>query len=85
MAPILNCLEKAGLLVMTEEERFVPGRDIAAIQLVEVLDTVRTLHSGRLAVGVRGVAPALALLQQAETAMRLPLQNLSLKDLTSSS
>ncbi|MDP9090526.1 MAG: YihY/virulence factor BrkB family protein [Pseudomonadota bacterium] len=82
MAPILNCLEKAGLLVMTEEEQFVPGRDIAAIQIAEVLDTVRAQHSGRLAVAIRGVAPALTLLQEAETAMRMPLHHLSLKDLT---
>lgn len=82
LAPILNCLEKAGLLIMTEEQRFVPGRDIAVIQLAEVFDTVRTLHSGRLAVGIRGIAPALALLQEVEAAMRLPLRHLSLKDLT---
>ena len=41
MAPILIGLEEAGLITLTEKEVLQPGRDIARIQLEEILHTVR--------------------------------------------
>jgi membrane protein len=81
LAPILNCLEQAKLIVATEQHEFVPGRDPAGIQLSEILDTVRALHSGRLSVAIRTVGPAVALLNEVESAMCGPLKTQSLKDL----
>jgi len=80
LAPLLHCLEQAGLLLATERERFVPGRDIAAIQLAEIFEVVRSLHSGRLALAIHGVDPAVAVLNQVESSMQLPLKGRSLKD-----
>jgi len=80
LAPVLHCLEHNGLVLATEREHFVPGRDIAAIQLAEIFEVVRALHSGRLAIAIRGVAPAVALLNQVESSMQLPLKGRSLKD-----
>ncbi|HEY2676542.1 MAG TPA: hypothetical protein VGI65_06200, partial [Steroidobacteraceae bacterium] len=81
LAPILTCLEEANLIVATEQQEFVPGRDPEAIPLGEILDAVRALHSGRLGVTPRAVEPAVALLNEVESAMRGPLQTRSLKDL----
>jgi membrane protein len=80
LAPVLHCLEHNGLIVATEREHFVPGRDIAGSQLAEIFEVVRALHSGRLAVDIRSVAPAVALLNEVESSMQLPLQGRSLKD-----
>jgi hypothetical protein len=74
-------LEAKGLILATEREQFVPGKDIAAIQLTEIFDVVRALHSGRLAIEIRSVTAAVALLNEVEGAMEKPLKGRSLKDL----
>jgi membrane protein len=81
LAPVLHCLEQNGLLLATEREQFVPGRDIAAIRLAEIFEVVRTLHSGRLAIAIHSVGPAVALLNEVESSMEEPLKSRSLKDL----
>ena len=80
LAPVLQCLEKNGLILATENDRFVPGRDIAEIRLAEIFDVVRALHGGRLAIAIRSVGPAAALMNEVESAMEKPLQDRSLKD-----
>jgi membrane protein len=81
MAPVLHCLEAHGLILATEGEHFVPGRDLAAIPLAEIYSVVRALHSGRLAVAIRGVGPAVELLKEVEASMQQPLKHKTLKDL----
>ena len=81
VAPILDCLGHAGLIVATEQEQFVPGRDLEGIRLAEIFDAVRALHSGRLAIAIRNIAAPVALLAQVESAMRENLRDRSLKDL----
>jgi membrane protein len=80
LAPLLHCLEQNGLLLATEDEQFVPGRDIAAIRLAEVFEVVRALHSGRLAIAIHSVGPAVALLNEVEVSMEEPLKGRTLKD-----
>ncbi len=80
LAPVLHCLEQTGLLLATEREQFVPGRDIASIKLAEIFEVVRALHSGRLAIAIRSVGPAVALLNQVEASIEEPLKGRSLKD-----
>ena len=80
LAPVLRCLEQNGLLLATEHEQFVPGRDIAAIHLAEIFEVVRALHSGRLAIAIHSVGPAVALLNEVEGSMEKPLQGRTLKD-----
>jgi DNA-binding IscR family transcriptional regulator len=41
LAPVVNDLENAGLIVTTEQEYLIPGRDIARISLHDILDVVR--------------------------------------------
>jgi len=81
IAPILDCLEQAGLIVATGHGQFVPGREIEGIRLSEIFDTVRALHAGRLAIAIRDLGPPVEVLNAVESAMREPLGTRSLKDL----
>jgi membrane protein len=81
IAPVMNCLEEAGLIVATEKGQFVPGRDPEKILLSEIYDAVRALHRGRLAIAMRNIVPAVAVLDEVERAMRNSLQAQSLKEL----
>jgi membrane protein len=81
LAGVLARLERSGLIVATEEERFIPGRALGGILLVDVLDAVRTLQIGRLAVEVRGVACAARVMREVEGAARERLGTRSLEDL----
>jgi membrane protein len=80
LAPVLHCLESTGLILATEGEQFVPGRDIAEIRLSEIFEVVRAVHSGRLAIAIRSVGPAVQLLNEAEASMEAPLKGRTLKD-----
>jgi membrane protein len=80
LAPVLHCLEQNGLLLATEREQFVPGREISAIGLAEIFEVVRALHSGRLAIAIHSVGPAVALLSEVESSMEQPLKGRTLKD-----
>jgi DNA-binding IscR family transcriptional regulator len=42
LAPVAGALESAGLLLSTEKEELLPGREMARISLKEILDVVRT-------------------------------------------
>jgi membrane protein len=46
VAQIGAALEKAGLLIVTEDDEFVPGRDIGRIGLEEILEVARNQRSG---------------------------------------
>ena len=41
LAPVTSALESAGLLLATEKEELLPGREMARISLQEILDVVR--------------------------------------------
>ncbi len=49
IAQIGGTLEKAGLLIVTEDDEFVPGRDIGRITVQEILDVARNQRSGHSA------------------------------------
>jgi membrane protein len=80
LAPVLRCLEENGLILATEGEQFVPGKDIATIRLAEIFEVIRVLHSGRLAIAIRSIKPAVALLDEVESSMEKPLKDRTLKD-----
>ena len=81
LAPVLARLERGGLIVATEKERFVPARDPEGILLADILEAVRTLQTGRLAIEVHCMANSAAVMREVETAMRDRLGSRSLKDL----
>lgn len=41
LAPIISALEKAGLLLSTEKEELLPGREMSRTKLKDILDVVR--------------------------------------------
>jgi membrane protein len=81
LAPVLARLEHAGLLVATEEEQFLPGRDLESIRLDAIVDAVRTLQVSRLLIEVDRVKQVAEVMDAAEQAMREQLGSRSLKDL----
>jgi membrane protein len=81
LVPVLARLERAGLIVATEKEFFVPGRDPASILLADIVHAVRTMQVGRLTIEVHGAASAAQVMREAEAAVRERLGTRSLKDL----
>ncbi|HEV7714107.1 MAG TPA: YihY/virulence factor BrkB family protein [Steroidobacteraceae bacterium] len=49
IAQLGNALEKAGLLIVTEDDEFVPARDISRIGVQEILEVARSQRSGHFA------------------------------------
>jgi membrane protein len=81
LSPVTSCLERGGLIVATEKEQFLPARDLAGIELREIIDAVRTGQSGRLPVDMRCVAPASRVMREVESAIQERLGPRSLGDL----
>jgi membrane protein len=81
LAPVLSRLERAGLIVATEKEQFLPGRGPESILLADILDAVRMLQISRLSIEAQPVARAAEVMVEVEAAMRERLGTQSLKDL----
>jgi membrane protein len=81
LAPVLASLERAGLLVATEKERFLPARDLAGIELSAVVAAVRAGETGRLGVDMRCAASASRVMGEVEAAIGERLQGRTMKDL----
>jgi membrane protein len=83
LAPVLARLERGGLIVATEKEQFLPGRDPGSILLTDILDAVRTLQIARLVIDVHPVANAVQVMSEVEVAVRQRLGTRSLRDMIS--
>ena len=81
LAPVLARLERSGLLLATEKEQFVPGRDPAGILLADILDAVRTLQIGPMTIEVHRLSNTSEVMREVEAAVRERLGTQSLKDL----
>jgi membrane protein len=81
LAPVLACLERGGLLIATEKEQFVPGRNPDGILLADIVEAVRTMQTGRLTVGLHSVKAAARVMREVEAATREQLGTRSLNDL----
>jgi hypothetical protein len=80
LAPVLACLEQGGLIVATEKERFLPGRDPAGIQLLSVIHAVRTGQAGRLRIDLHDLPPAARIMDVVESSIRDGLAGRSLSE-----
>jgi membrane protein len=83
LAPVLACLEQGGLIVATEKEQFLPGRELGGIQLINVIDAVRSHPPGRLMINMHTIASAARVMSDVETAIEQKLGTQSLKGLLS--
>jgi membrane protein len=81
LAPVLSRLELAGLLIATDKDEFVPGRDPQGIMLADIVNAVRTLQTGRIPIELRRVSRAAHVMNEVDTAIREQLGTQSLKDL----
>ena len=81
LAPVLSRLEIAGLLLATDKDQFLPGRDPSNILLSDIVDAVRLTHTGRLPIEVHPVACAARVMSEVQGALRHGLGAQSLQDL----
>jgi membrane protein len=81
LAPVLASLERAGLIVATEKEQFLPARDAAGIMLASVVEAVRAGDPEQPGVDLRGAAAAARVMSDVEAAIGERLQGRSIKDL----
>jgi membrane protein len=81
IAEIANTLEKAGLLIVTEDDEFVPGRDISSITCREILEAARSQSSGHFAPQGIELPAVERLTAQLDDAWRACCGNRTLRDL----
>jgi membrane protein len=81
LSPVLARLERKGLLLATEKEHLLPGKDISRIELIEILEAVRSTDPGRAIVAARATPVVDALMTRVENVVRGDLAGQTLKDL----
>jgi membrane protein len=81
VGPVVTCLERAKLLLLAEDETWVPARDPHLIELAEVLDAVRNDTAGPRLSRVRDIAPAVQAARNAEQALKDSLKGKTVRDL----
>ncbi|MBX5461110.1 MAG: YihY family inner membrane protein [Steroidobacteraceae bacterium] len=81
VAQIGGTLEKAGLLIVTEGDEFVPGRDISRITLEEIVEVARNQRSGHFAAKGVEIPPVDRLSARLSQAWRDCLAGRTLRDL----
>jgi membrane protein len=81
VAQMAALLERAGLLIVTDYDELVPGRDIGHIKVHEILDLARNARSGHTAPRNVAVPPVDRLLASLEEGRRSRCGELSLREL----
>jgi membrane protein len=81
VGPIVTALEQKGLLLLADDDTWVPARDPDLIELADVLDAVRQDISGPRLGKIRDIAPAVAAARSAESALREALKGKTVKQL----
>src|SRR6516165_3799200 len=81
VAQMVTALERAGLLIVTEEDELVPARDIGGMGVNEILDIARNQRSGHLVPRYVPVPPVDRVLASVEEARRSRCGELTLRDL----
>jgi membrane protein len=74
-------LERAGLLVVTDDDGLIPGRDIGHIRVYEILDLARSERSGHAAPRNLDIPPVDRVLASLEEARRRSCGELTLREL----
>ena len=81
VAQMATAMEKAGLLIVTDDDELVPARDIARIGVYDILNLARNQRSGHLAPHHLPIPPLDRILQGIEEARRNRCGELTLRDL----
>ncbi|HEX2585194.1 MAG TPA: YihY/virulence factor BrkB family protein [Steroidobacteraceae bacterium] len=80
LRPIVNALLNADLLVVTEEDAYIPARDLSQIQLHQILEAVRNEAADPRAPMLRTIAAADEIAAQINGLLRSGLQGKTLAD-----
>jgi membrane protein len=81
LATVIRSLECANLIIATEDERLMPGRDLSEIDLNQIVDAARRYHRGEPVLHVRGTPEAENLTTLIELALREKLEGKTLREL----
>ncbi|HEY4369297.1 MAG TPA: YhjD/YihY/BrkB family envelope integrity protein [Steroidobacteraceae bacterium] len=81
LGPIVTALEQRGLLLVVDDDTWVPARDPAAIALADVLDAIRNDTAGPRLSRIRDIAPAVDAARRAEQSLQASLEGKTMKDL----
>src|SRR5579863_3634902 len=81
VAQMATALEKAGLVIVTEDDELVPARDLARIGVYEILELARNQRSGHLAPRHLPIPPIDRILQGIAEARRNRCGELTLREL----
>lgn len=81
LASVIHSLESAGLLVATEDETWMPGRDMTDIELADVVDAARRHHGKEPRVHPRGARVADELAAEIDAAIRKQFKGKTLREL----
>ncbi|MGC8522397.1 MAG: YihY/virulence factor BrkB family protein [Steroidobacteraceae bacterium] len=81
VAQMVTALEHSGILVVTEEDELLPGRDLGRIRLAEILDVARTRRSGGFTPRLVPIPPVDRLLSAIDEARHSRCGELTLRDL----
>jgi len=81
VAHMAALLERAGLLIVSDDDQLVPGRDMGHIRVYEILELARSERSGHLAPRNLPIPPVDRLLAGLEEARRGRCGELTLRDL----
>jgi membrane protein len=85
LVPIVNALEQKQLLIVAEDDTWLPARDPACISLCDVIDAIRYETSGSRLSRIRDIAPAVEAAKHAEAALRDSLKDRTVRDLVTES
>jgi DNA-binding IscR family transcriptional regulator len=80
LAPVLAGLEQATLLVATEREYFLPGRDPHSIKVSDIIEALRRPQQGRAILVGHAIPQARELIARIDAAVHRDLGDRSLAD-----
>src|SRR5262245_10927937 len=78
---VVHALESAGLLVATEDETWMPGRDTAEITLADIADAARKFQGGEPRVHPRGTRVADEVAAEIDATIKERFKGKNLRDL----
>jgi membrane protein len=81
VARMVTTLERAGLLVVSDDDTLLPGRDIGHIRVREILELARSERSGHVVPRNLAIAPVERVMESLEEARRRSCGEQSLRDL----
>jgi membrane protein len=81
LGPLMTALEEGGLLIIAEDDTWLPARDPAVIELAEVLNAVRNNMAGPRLGRIRDIAPAVEAARRAEQSLKESFEGKTVRDL----